>query len=112
MDRQTTDDLAIAVRDDKRRHRHKADTLQKPALRIVAGLRQRCPDVPEEHVAAILLHLGDLLTGVPSELRRNSTLSEYLVGDYTTALVGIVGEEIHSTIQRRQAPSIKTGGRS
>lgn len=110
MTRQSTNDLAIAVRDDKRHNRHKADTLQKPALRIVAALRQQCPDVPEEHVATVLLHLGNLLTGVPAELRRENTITEHLVGEYTAALVGIAGEEIHSAIQRRQAPSIKTGG--
>jgi len=112
MDRQTTNDLAIAVRDGKRHRPRMAETLQKPALRIVAALRQQCPDVPEEHVAAILLHLGNLLTGVPSELRRENTITEHLVSEYTAALVGIAGEEIHSTIQRRQAPSIKTRGRS
>lgn len=110
MARQTTDDLAIAVRDNLRRRRYMADTLQNPALRIVAALRQQCPDVPEEHVATVLLHLGNLLANVPSELRYENTISEHLVSEYTAALVGIAGEEIHGSIQRRQAPSIKTGG--
>ncbi len=111
MPERSTDALAIAVRDNLRRRRAMADTLADPASRLAAVLRQELPDVPEEHVAKILLHLGHYLPHLLPELRRRETVTDYLVGEYVAALVGVIGEHIHGSIQRRQAPSITNGSR-
>jgi hypothetical protein len=106
----TTDALAIAVRDGLRHRPHMASTLQAPAERLAAVLRQELPDIPQEHIAAILLHLGRCLPPLLPELRRQRTITEHLIAEYVAALVGVIGEEIHGSIQRRQAPSIKMKG--
>lgn len=105
----TTNALAIAVRDGLRRRPRMADTLRDPALRLAAVLRQELPEIPAEHVAAVLLHLGNRLPHLPPELRRQKTITEHLVAEYIAAIVGVVGEEIHGAIQRRTAPTA-TGG--
>ena len=105
-----TDAFAVAVRDGLRRRPAMAETLRDPAARLAAALRQELPDVPEAHIAAVLLHLGNRLPHLLPELRQRKTITEYLVGEYVAALVGVIGEGFHGSIQRRQAPSIKTGG--
>lgn len=111
MTERSTDALAIAVRDSMRHHPAMAETLRDPASRLAAALHQELPGIPEEHVAAVLLHLGYWLPPVLPELRRRKSITEYLVGEYVAALVGVVGEHIHGSIQRRQAPSTTNGGR-
>lgn len=98
----TTDQVAVEVRDDLRRHRHKREATQDPAQELVTKLCRQLSDIPEAHIAAVLLWVGRMLGRTQYQLRRQRGMTDELVGKYLPATVSAAGEHIHSRDQMRQ----------
>jgi hypothetical protein len=106
----STDQLAVNVRDVKRRRGHMASTTMRPTQNLVALLRQELPGISEADIADVLLRTGHWLTIMLPELRRTAG-TDTLGGEYAANIVSFAGEQLHTDdhIRRTRPTTSPTG---